>query len=138
MNACALATKKFPKLSELLTYDTGLRPFSRQCKTFRAIPFKGWKLFAPPYQYGKNYKLPQPSNFLWPPSAWLKLFPPTSTPPFCRGKNFTRPPSRGFVAPVPIISDHSLTEHLSDHLGRQASGFTCLSPKSTWSGQVNA
>ena len=29
-----------------------LRPPSRQGKTFRASPFKEWKLFVPPIQYG--------------------------------------------------------------------------------------
>ena len=52
---------------------------SRQGKTFRAPPFKEWKLYAPPLQYGLNFKLPRkiyPKTFCAPPSEWLKLFPP--------------------------------------------------------------
>ena len=52
---------------------------SRQGKTLRAPPFKEWKLYAPPLQYGYNFKLPRkiyPETFCAPPSEWLKLFPP--------------------------------------------------------------
>ena len=52
---------------------------SRQGKTFRAPPLKEWKLYAPPLQYGYNFKLPRkiyPKTFCAPPSEWLKLFPP--------------------------------------------------------------
>ena len=52
---------------------------SRQGKTFRTPPLKEWKLYAPPLQYGYNFKLPRkiyPKTFCAPPSEWLKLFPP--------------------------------------------------------------
>ena len=86
-----------------------LPPPSRQGKTFRAPPFKEWKLFAPPLQYGYNFKLLRknyPKTFCAPPSAWLKLFPP---PPFHRGKLHV-PPPLPFCSPppLPVISDQSL------------------------------
>ena len=43
-------------------------------------------------------------------SAWLKLPPPP--PPFRRGKTSHAPPPSLFVAPLPVISDQSLTDKM--------------------------
>ena len=78
-----------------------LCPPPRQGKTFRAPPFKEWKLFVTPYNMAKTssyHVKTTPELFVPPPSAWLKLFLPP--PPFRRGKTSSAPPLP-FCSPPP-------------------------------------
>ena len=75
-------------------------PPSRQGKTFRAPPFKEWKLYAPPPPYNmaktSSYRVKStPKLFVPPPSEWLKLF----LPPLFVGVTLHVPPPSRFVAP---------------------------------------
>ena len=88
-------------------------PPSRQGKNFHAPPFKEWKLFEPPLQYGLNFKQPcknYPKTSCAPPPPFnmAKTF---SAPPFRRAKTSCAPPPLPFCSPppLPVISDQSLS-----------------------------
>ena len=86
-----------------------LHPPTQDGKSFRAPPFKEWKLHAPPLQYGSNFKLPRknyPKTFCAPPFRMAKTFPP---PPV--GVKLHVPPPLPFCSPpppLPVINDQSL------------------------------
>ena len=106
-------------------------------KLFAPPPQDRVKLFAPPLLKSGNFTRPPPYNmaktssyhvkstpklFVPPASEWLKLFPP---PPFRKGKTSRAPPPSRFVAPpLPVISDHSLIQTLTNDRDRDRSLIT--------------